>query len=120
MPAVPLQCPHCTGLIQVEVSSAGQQLGCPFCQGAFVVPPEEALWQLLAAAGGMPAPAAPPMESEAFTLACPACTGPFQALASMSGQTVGCPHCGSPVTIPPLAPSVDVTPPVAAPDTAQA
>jgi len=92
------------GLIQIDTASAGQQVICPLCQGMLVVPPEGFLAQILAAARET-SPAAPPLESEVFTLACPTCTGPFQVLTSMSGQQLGCPHCGSPVTIPPLAPA---------------
>jgi uncharacterized protein YbaR (Trm112 family) len=106
MPVVPLQCPHCTGPLQVDLASAGQQVLCPHCQGPLVVPPEEILAQLWAAASGMPPPAppSPPANGEAVTLACPVCSGPFQVLPAMSGQQLGCPHCGSPITIPPLAP----------------
>jgi hypothetical protein len=106
MPAVPLQCPFCAGLIQIDTVFAGQQVACPLCQNGMAVPPEPMLLEMLAAAG-IPLPAPPPSSPEqpgceVFTLACPVCAGPFQALASMSGQQVGCPHCGTPVTIPAL------------------
>lgn len=101
MPAVPLQCPTCAGLIQIDTGFAGQAVACPLCQSGMVVPPEEMLLEMLAAAGDMPALAPPePPPGDVLTLGCPVCTGPFQVLTSMGGQQVACPHCGSPVTIP--------------------
>src|SRR4051812_33690289 len=38
MPVVALPCPLCTGTIQVDRDWAGQQVACPLCGGAFVVP----------------------------------------------------------------------------------
>ena len=104
MPVAPLQCPHCAGPLQVETASAGQQLLCPHCQGALVVPPEDVLAQMLATMPEMEGPPSAPVPGDAVTLACPVCTGPFQVLPAMSGQQLGCPHCGSPITIPLLGP----------------
>lgn len=101
MLAVPLQCPTCAGLVQIDPSLAGQAVACPHCQAAMVVPPEQMLLDMLAAAGAAPAP--PPFDvspTELLTLGCPVCTGPFQVPAAMAGQQVGCPHCGAPITIP--------------------
>lgn len=47
--------------------------------------------------GGVPPQ---PADESAWTLSCPGCSGPFQALASMAGMQVACPHCGAGVTIP--------------------
>jgi len=79
MPVVPLACPLCAGLIQIDTLLAGQQVACPLCHGVLTVPP-------------------PGVAS----LACPICGGPFQISLAMAGQQVGCPHCGSPVTVPAL------------------
>src|SRR5262245_23017803 len=110
MPVATLQCPHCAGPLQVDSASAGQQVLCPHCQGPLVVPPEEVLAQMLAAMPPMEPPP-PPLSTDAITLACPVCTGPFQVLPSMSGQQLGCPHCGSSITFPPLA-SLERSPPI--------
>ena len=115
MSVVPLQCPVCTGLIQIDVALGGQQVACPLCQSVMSLPPVEVLLGILAQTGGQPVP--PPSQGpppgEVIQLACPVCAGPFQVLTSMAGQQVGCPHCASPVLIPPLGPVM--TPQVSAP-----
>jgi hypothetical protein len=92
MPVQPHTCPLCGGLLQLDTAWAGQAVACPLCQGTFLVP----------GAGELPPLLIPPAASAepAITLACPNCSGPFQALASMAGQTVLCPHCGAPTTVP--------------------
>jgi hypothetical protein len=43
MPVVPLQCPLCAGLIQIDTALAGQTAICPLCEGVIGLPPAEAL-----------------------------------------------------------------------------
>src|SRR5262245_4187874 len=104
MPVASLQCPHCAGPMQIDAASAGQLVRCPHCQGRLMAPPGEVLAQFFGVTEGTPPVGSPPTSAhaESVTLACPMCNGPFQALSSMSGQQLGCPHCGSQVTIPPL------------------
>ena len=40
---VALQCPLCSGMIQVDPAWAGQQVACPRCQGIVTIPPREML-----------------------------------------------------------------------------
>ncbi|WP_425616930.1 hypothetical protein NA78x_000594 [Anatilimnocola sp. NA78] len=99
MTAVTLACPHCAGNIQVDTDYAGQQVGCPLCHNALMLPPIEVLAQFLAAA----APAyQPPPQEPVFTLGCPVCNNPLQVTAAMSGHQVGCPSCNTPIMVPPL------------------
>ncbi|MEX2173147.1 MAG: hypothetical protein WD872_02210 [Pirellulaceae bacterium] len=93
---MPLHCPLCAGLIQIDSSFAGGQVACPLCRGAIGVPPADILLEY---PGSEPVP---PPRGELLSLACPVCAGPFQVPADSGGQHVGCPHCGSPVLIPPL------------------
>lgn len=97
MPVVPLQCPLCAGLLQIDTALAGQQVVCPLCQGVVALPPAEVFAAMFAP------PAAPQMPAaDLVQLACPVCNGPFQVPLAMAGQQVGCPHCGSPVMLPPV------------------
>ena len=111
MPAVSLQCPLCTGFIQVDSALGGQQVACPHCQGVMGLPPESVLLEMFAQSG-LPAAsgqegyaAAGEMPGELVQLACPTCAGPFQLSAAMGGQQVGCPHCGSVMLAPHFQPS---------------
>lgn len=100
MQVVPLQCPLCTGLIQIDASLAGQQVACPLCQQAIQLPPAEFF-----APQGPPAPPElpAPAPSDLVQMACPVCAGWLAVPAALSGQQVGCPHCASPILIGPLA-----------------
>jgi hypothetical protein len=42
MSALPLHCPLCAGVFQVDSTWAGQQVTCPLCRGVVVVPSPEA------------------------------------------------------------------------------
>ncbi|QDU26051.1 hypothetical protein ETAA8_11230 [Anatilimnocola aggregata] len=99
MTAVTLACPHCAGNIQVDTDYAGQQVACPLCHNALMLPPAEVLAQFLAAA---PPAFQPPPQEQLFTLGCPVCNNPLQVTAALSGQQVGCPHCNTPIMVPPL------------------
>ncbi|MCE9555536.1 MAG: hypothetical protein K8T91_19485 [Planctomycetes bacterium] len=37
MPVLHYQCPHCTGVFQVDPAMAGQQVACPTCQGVVAI-----------------------------------------------------------------------------------
>ncbi len=93
MPVVPLQCPLCTGVLQIDSAWGGQQVACPLCQGAIALPAEAALLAMLAA----------PPPAPANALHCPVCSGPFQVAPALAAQQVNCPHCGSLVAVPALA-----------------
>jgi hypothetical protein len=92
MPVVPLQCPLCTGVLQIDSAWGGQQVACPLCHGTIAVPPQHALLVMLTA----------PSADVATTLHCPTCAGPVQVAAHQQGQQVGCPHCGSVTMVPAL------------------
>src|SRR6185436_10257652 len=121
MNPVPMQCPLCGGMIQIDPAYAGQQVGCPLCQGAMLLPPPEFF--------GLPAgfppdqpPAYPPpgYPSQEFPqqgfppqypseappnlpqLGCPFCGGAFQVSPEMAGHQVACPHCQNAISIPDL------------------
>jgi hypothetical protein len=47
MPALPLQCPLCTGILQIDSAWAGQQVACPLCHGVITVPPASMLGAIL-------------------------------------------------------------------------
>ena len=40
MSASQFHCPHCTGVFQIDPSMVGQQVACPHCQAAVVIPAE--------------------------------------------------------------------------------
>jgi hypothetical protein len=41
MAALPIQCPRCAGVSQIDSSWAGQQVACPLCGGVMVAPAEQ-------------------------------------------------------------------------------
>lgn len=91
---------------------AGQQVACPLCYGAIILPPAEVLLQFVAPQYPAPVPyeapqmLAPeaalqaPQPDMVFSITCPGCTNPFQVTAAMSGQQVGCPFCTMPILVP--------------------
>lgn len=111
MSVVPLQCPLCAGLLQIDSSMAGQQVQCPMCAGVLQLPPLEHLElmaQQAAAQQSAPqqyaqqeypqqAPAGDPL----LQLPCPACQSAMTVPLSMAGQQVGCPFCNTPIALPP-------------------
>lgn len=88
MTNLPLQCPLCGSMMEIDASMAGMQVTCPTCQGVVQTPPLEE----------------PPAQDPtgAVSLACPLCQGAFQVVPEMAGQQVACPHCEQPVGIPDL------------------
>ncbi len=93
MTAIQLNCPRCASLFQIDGSMAGQQVACPSCQQLVTIP----------ATVGTAPPTGPAVGSPLGTdLNCPLCAGAFQVTPDMSGQQVGCPQCGSLVTVPAL------------------
>src|SRR5258708_752018 len=105
MPAFSLQCPHCAGVLQIDSRYGGQQVACPHCHAAIVVPVENDLLQMLAAEPppiSPPPPVSPPLVAPtaapqlATAVSCPVCAGVFQVRSSPAGQQVACPHCGTP------------------------
>jgi hypothetical protein len=54
MPALPLQCPLCAGVLQIDTAWAGQQVACPLCRGVITVPPMAVLNAVVACDGGQP------------------------------------------------------------------
>jgi DNA-directed RNA polymerase subunit RPC12/RpoP len=109
MAVVPLTCPRCAGLIQLETTQAGRQIHCPVCQGLFSVPPIELL---------CPPPVAPPVVGpevepppvDLMPLTCPACGGLFQVATTLAGIRIACPNCNQLVMAPPRN-VVEPTPP---------
>ena len=112
MNPVPMQCPLCGGMIQIDPAYAGQQVSCPLCQGVMLLPPPEffgipAGFAVQQPPGYQPQehssqgypPEAPPNLPQ---LGCPFCGGAFQVSPEMTGHQVGCPHCQNAVTIPDL------------------
>ena len=106
-PLLHFQCPHCTGVFQVDPATAGQQVTCPTCSGVVTIgaiaPPEEAASDLspptqnaahsgindLSDSGEPLAPTSGAAHTtEAVDTVAPAST------ASAPGEQLGCPHCG--------------------------
>lgn len=106
------QCPHCSGLFQVDASMGGTQVACPHCHGTVGLPPAEAPeshwgahgWQGQHAGGAdlgqtRESPVVPPAGQE-WMLHCPVCQGMFQIPPELAGHVVACPHCQSAVQAP--------------------
>jgi hypothetical protein len=104
MNPVPMQCPLCGGMIQIDPAYAGQQVGCPLCQGAMLLPPPEFFG--ISPPGYSPQEYPPQypreMPPDLPQLGCPMCGGAFQVSPEMAGQQVACPHCQNAVSIPDL------------------
>ena len=105
MAVVPLTCPRCAGLIQLDIAQAGRQVPCPACQGLISVPPIELLCPPPAAPPVVGAPVEPqavePPPVELIQLTCSACQGCFQVATTLAGSRVACPHCNQLVMAPP-------------------
>lgn len=124
MTVIPLTCPRCAGLIQVEIADSGQQVACPECHSFIWVPPPDRV---------EPSPVPPPVVSgdadiepppvEFLALTCPACGGLFQVAATLAGSRVACPNCralvmaaaAEPVELLPPAPRIAPTGPAVPP-----
>jgi hypothetical protein len=94
-------------MIQIDPAYAGQQVGCPLCQGAMLLPPPE-FFGIPTGFAAEQSPGYPPQGYPPETppnlpqLGCPFCGGAFQVSPEMTGHQVGCPHCQNAVTIPDL------------------
>jgi predicted nucleic acid-binding Zn ribbon protein len=106
MNPVPMQCPLCAGMIQIDPAHAGQQVGCPLCAGVMLLPPPEffGLPGGFSAEQSLGVPSQYSLEAPAtlLQLGCPICGGPFQVSPEMAGGQVACPHCQNGVSIPDL------------------
>ena len=108
MSAAQFNCPHCTGIFEVDSSMGGQQIACPMCQGVMTLPDMETpstpsghhSWQPEQPASSDATPSYPAASGNISQLACPLCNGPFQVTPEMAGQQVSCPHCAGLVMIP--------------------
>ncbi|MCE9545396.1 MAG: hypothetical protein K8T25_07755 [Planctomycetia bacterium] len=100
------QCPHCSGIFQIDSQAAGQQVACPLCQGVVAIGQVDGPAEPPVAFEPPPvmAPAVPNVavvrEPGVQQLACPWCNGSFQVTADMVGQQVACPHCNESVSVP--------------------
>ncbi len=141
MTVVPLQCPLCHGAIQIDSAHAGSQVACPHCQGIITVPhfgpqppappqppsygfsppppyghnPAGPQSTVPGPPPGFGPPPPPPLSfgqaEELLSLPCPRCGRLFQAPRAAAGQTLSCPHCTGPVTVPALHPHASAAPP---------
>lgn len=82
MANVKFACPHCQQHIEADAGYAGMQIGCPACQGNFVVPGTPAPPPAAA-----PAPAAVQAPAATAASGCPSCGG---ALARGAVICTGC------------------------------
>lgn len=87
------QCPHCSGMFQVDRSMAGGQASCPMCHGVVQISADAFQADKTTTAE----PTAPPSGQQ---LSCPICAGLFQISPQMAGQEVLCPLCQARVTVP--------------------
>ncbi|MFN0017701.1 MAG: hypothetical protein ACKVP0_05530 [Pirellulaceae bacterium] len=110
MNPVPMQCPLCAGMIQIDPAYAGQQVGCPLCQSVMMLPPPEFFGLPTGFAGGFLSDQPPQFSPPGFPLPYPPqefsppgyspprfpqqFPPPYPQEAPATLPQLGCPMCG--------------------------
>jgi uncharacterized protein YbaR (Trm112 family) len=87
------ECPYCRGPFLVPADAAADRMLCPHCRQVV----DLSRWTVGLAAKSAKSNKPPDKTGSpnlgAIVTDCPSCSGKFQVLASMFGQSVACPHC---------------------------
>ena len=94
------ECPFCNGQFRVPANGASDRMLCPHCRQVVDLRRLSAGTEASPSHVTNPPPRPSSPDIDAIVADCPSCSGKFQVLVSMLGQSVACPHCRAHLQVP--------------------